>query len=558
VPDTILFIRRKTSGSRYSRRTIPDRLAGRAQRLFIFTIFAAISMNLTTGRAQAQAVGLSQSTAYTAPEGVPSLLSASDLTGYLRIFDFQDRGQFQEAAHIANTIENPILMGYVEFQKLMHPTAYTSTYAELHRWLENYRDLPDAERIHSLALRRQPSGAQEPADPIHYPAPSFDMDQAARSDIGRPGLSGAQRNAVNRVLREVRARVADGWPTGAREILSQDPAATFMSAGERIDAARAIARGYFRAGKYDDALAEADLAWIGGADGSPVVHWWGGLAAWKLGRMEDAQRHFSSLATYHTQSQWVLSAAAYWAARAHLAGRQPREVNRWLATGAAYPHTFYGILSRRALGYPLNYDWTPPPLDQALLARVLATPQGRRAAALTQIGMSRNAEAELTNLAGKQPELTVTIMAMAARSDMPALTKRLSGTRNVGSSFAAAMYPVPSWTPDGGFSVDRALIYAFIRQESAFNEEAKSRAGARGLMQLMPSTASYVAGDRSLRSSGSDRLFDPGLNLRLGQLYISTLLGREEISADLFKLAVAYNAGPGNLDSWLDSLGYLR
>ena len=61
---------------------------------------------------------------------------------------------------------------------------------------------------------------------------------------------------------------------------------------------------------------------------------------------------------------------------------------------------------------------------------------------------------------------------------------------------SAALFPLPSWEPKGGFQVDRALIFALMRQESNFKTEAKSHAGARGLMQLMPGTAGFISGKR--------------------------------------------------------------
>ena len=94
------------------------------------------------------------------------------------------------------------------------------------------------------------------------------------------------------------------------------------------------------------------------------------------------------------------------------------------------------------------------------------------------------------------------------------------------------------------------MILALIRQESAFNPKAKSRAGARGLMQIMPRTASFVAKDRRLRGAQRNQLFDPELNLKLGQKYIDIQLADARIKGDLFRLLTAWNAGPGNLNKW--------
>src|SRR3546814_20968426 len=84
---------------------------------------------------------------------------------------------------------------------------------------------------------------------------------------------------------------------------------------------------------------------------------------------------------------------------------------------------------------------------------------------------------------------------------MPALAYRM-GSRLAGSDIDsdeiggvvdAALYPIPPWQPASGFTVDRALIYAMLRQESGFNTRALSPDGARGLMTLMPRTGSYNA-----------------------------------------------------------------
>ncbi|MEQ9055057.1 MAG: lytic transglycosylase domain-containing protein, partial [Roseovarius confluentis] len=96
-----------------------------------------------------------------------------------------------------------------------------------------------------------------------------------------------------------------------------------------------------------------------------------------------------------------------------------------------------------------------------------------------------------------------------------------------------------------------------IRQESGFNPRAKSWAGARGLMQLMPRTASFVARDRRLRLGKKGTLYKPEYNLDLGQKYIEMLLKDGQIKGDLFLLAAAWNGGPGNLNKWRRTIKHL-
>ncbi len=78
-------------------------------------------------------------------------------------------------------------------------------------------------------------------------------------------------------------------------------------------------------------------------------------------------------------------------------------------------------------------------------------------------------------------------------------------------------FPLPPLEPESGFRVDRALLYALMRQESGFNTEAEHAGqGAMGLMQLLPSTAHYVAQDGELPSGKEARLYNPGFNTGAG------------------------------------------
>jgi soluble lytic murein transglycosylase-like protein len=109
----------------------------------------------------------------------------------------------------------------------------------------------------------------------------------------------------------------------------------------------------------------------------------------------------------------------------------------------------------------------------------------------------------------------------------------------------AAAYPVPQLTPAHGFTVDRALVYAVVWQESRFNSLAVSPVGAVGMMQLMPSSAASVADDPTLKSDPIT-LFDVGKNLALGQAYI-TWLEQNSGGYDLLRTIAAYNGGPTTL-----------
>lgn len=100
-----------------------------------------------------------------------------------------------------------------------------------------------------------------------------------------------------------------------------------------------------------------------------------------------------------------------------------------------------------------------------------------------------------------------------------------------------------------GAGIDKAWVYAILRQESAFMQDAKSAVGARGLMQLMPKTAASMASELQLVLKDPDDLYHPELNLKLGTGYLNKIFRRLRENPVL--ATAAYNAGPWRVQSWL-------
>ena len=97
------------------------------------------------------------------------------------------------------------------------------------------------------------------------------------------------------------------------------------------------------------------------------------------------------------------------------------------------------------------------------------------------------------------------------------------------------------------YKVDKELIYAIIKAESNFEAKAKSTKGACGLMQLMQSTAEEVARKINVKID-EDTILEPKVNINLGTKYISSLIEKYE---NIGLALAAYNAGSGNVDSWI-------
>lgn len=101
------------------------------------------------------------------------------------------------------------------------------------------------------------------------------------------------------------------------------------------------------------------------------------------------------------------------------------------------------------------------------------------------------------------------------------------------------------------YNLERSLVYAVIKTESNFNASAVSRSGAMGLMQILPSTAKWIAGELE-EEFNENQLFEPETNIKYGCFYLRYLMDKF-LSIDA--AICAYNAGEGAVRAWLDGEG---
>jgi len=490
----------------------------------------------------------------------PKVLSAADAELYRQIFEVQDDGDWKQADRLIARLSDKMLMGHVLAQRYLHPTKWRSSYKDLKDWMGEYADHPQAGQIYQLSLRRRPSNWRMPDKPDVLPLkPAFMEEEENSTEGDGAGEAVGPKPIPSRTLASADARRARslqyqftralrrGHTLVAKRMIESPEAGRLLS-GPELDAAKvALGTRYFFDRRLDWARQWSEAGVKRSGKYLPEGNWTLGLLAWNDGDYKRAAGHFQKAADIGFRDEWLDGAVNFWAARALMASRQPEQVSIYLGKAARHARTFYGLLAARILGVQVAYEWSSPPFIAESVARIVETPRGRRAMALIQAGGDDEAERELRNLARlSDKQQAMAILALADAGGMASLAVRMSDRLFPDG----AAYPVPSWTPSGGFSVDRALVYALIRQESRFNPRAKSWAGASGLMQLMPTTASFVAQDRSLHRHGRSRLFEPDLNLQLGQKYIDMLLAEPHIQGDLLLLAAAWNGGPGNLNKW--------
>ncbi|MBX9575961.1 MAG: lytic transglycosylase domain-containing protein [Caulobacteraceae bacterium] len=428
-------------------------------------------------------------------------LSPSDRLNYTTAFDHLRRGDLDRARDTAREAGDRILLGTIEFERLFHAD-HVATFEELSAWLEEYSDLPEAPRAYALAMRRRPDGAPEPRRPRG-------VDSDAGSDVGK-----AARIAFN---------------------------------AENLT------------GAYDTGVAIGD--------------WWtAGLSAWRLGRFEESYLAFERVAENPVEDAWVRSGAAFWASRAAEHAGRPHMVQPFLRLSARWPATFYGQIALRRLGVePIienlgagpqpysgqvvaapEFEGLPEGLSMEDLQRfVERDPQARRTVALLEVG--RTADARVEYARGWR-DARDPAAALMWRGLGRALATELTPRNSEAERIDAHRYPIPEIQPEGGFTIERSLVYAIARKETGFNPRAVSSAGAYGIMQVMPTTAAEMTGDRGFVTDPR-RLFEAPVNMRLGQGYILRMLALAPFEGDLLRVVPSYNAGPGPMLGAVRKLG---
>jgi soluble lytic murein transglycosylase len=289
------------------------------------------------------------------------------------------------------------------------------------------------------------------------------------------------------------------------------------------------------------------------ADGEWLSGW---IALRFLKEPDTAVRHFSNL--YNgTTSVFSKARGAYWAGRAEEVRKNKKAADKWYKLAASNLTVYYGQLAAMRLGTStaLRIKVEPKPtaketaaFDKQELVRVIR--------ALNAIGVKERTRPFLIRLIQDADEKLadyrmLAILARQSGQDDLALMAAKNARQN-GAEMADYLFPVIS-VPTGG-KVEPAFVLGLIRQESAFNAQAVSPAGAMGLMQLMPDTAAQVGKKLKVGKFKDSRLTaDPKFNITLGRAYLDGLV--ERFGGSYVLATAAYNAGPNRVRQWMETYG---
>jgi len=478
---------------------------------------------------------------FSLPSDLPTVLSSADVERYQRIIAAQAGGNFADADADIRELRDKTLLGYMLAQRYLS-ASYRPTQDELASWLREYNDHPDAPGVYRLAASR---GAADltPSSFVGSSRGGRGIAPDTHTMGGGSVQAETTRARLARMIEDQGFDAARRLLAASQGVLPADEVARWQSE---------IANRQLQAGNVDQPVGEI-------SDERPSATWTAGIAAFRKGSYSQAARLFEQVADASSSRAYssVLSAGAFWAARAHLLAGNPERFSLWMKRAAIYDRTFYGLLALKTLGVDLKPQWKPAELDRERRRLLLDSAAGKRGVALLQLRAISNAETEFFAAAiDADVKIVEAVLAIAEKARLSALALRVGNASRERperiEGLDNALFPLPPYTPREGFVVEPALVYGFMRQESAFNPRARSYVGAMGLMQLMPGTANEVV-RQFLPDRAGTNPYEPSFNVSMGQQYIRSLLGGSGYSNDLIKVVAAYNAGPGNVNRWMVS-----
>lgn len=269
----------------------------------------------------------------------------------------------------------------------------------------------------------------------------------------------------------------------------------------------------------------------------------------------EGYKHFSSL--YRGVNTPIsIARGAYWAGRSAEAAGDKKVAEAWYQAASRHITTYYGQLGAEKLGSNVQTHLPEPPVPSA---QARAHFESRDLVQLLRLmdalnyGRHENAFFYTLKQSLEHP-VEKQLLAEFARETLKRPHLALSMAKELlrdGVVMADLLFPTINMQPFN--EPELPLVYALIRQESAYNVGAVSHAGARGLMQLMPGTAKEVARRVGVRYSPSRLVTDPDYNVLLGKSYLNGVLDR--FSGSYILALSSYNAGPGRTAQWIGMFG---
>lgn len=476
---------------------------------------------------------------------LPQVLSDVDASLYKQIFELQDKEKINTAVRAQNQIADKLLFNEILYQRYISDT-YRTRGKEIETWMEQYYDMPGAQRMQKLATIKKAVVLKARVPNMISGSESIETAQSENWTAKK--YSGDADKKINQFKRAIRS----GSSKVARGILEDKKFKKDLTESDYGRLAGRLAYLYYTNGEME--LAKK-WGFVSADEKSEYGLWTMGLIYFKEEKYAESQKYFSQILELKQINNARKTEAAFWAGRAADYAGKIKDAKAYWRIAANYPMAFYGALSATMLGQQPQYEFFENNMTDEDVDVLSQTKYGKMALALLQVGRKDRAEEYLKYLITPKVSDKVlhSVNSVASAYGLPRVSIQSAsvmkdrGILEIDDNIIySAQYPLPDWEPMGGWSIDRALLLAITKQESNFRTSAKSGAGANGVMQLMPSTAKRVARANKLDITQMD-MNNPEHNMFLGQQYIVDLLAHPNIENSIIKMLAAYNAGMGTM-----------
>lgn len=500
-------------------------------------VFSGLALVLVTPVHAGTADTVRQSVSPDALDALGAQPSVKDKQTFAAIFAAIDGKNWTEAARLIEAAPKGPMTSMARAELYVAAGSPKVEATQLQALLQEAPWLPQADQLEKMAIKR--GVADLPARPgtrrfsFLGSAPKRELPDSNQS-------ASVLRSKLQELIK------ADD-PAGAESLLNEQGLS--LDSDALTELRYRVAWSYYIENDDSNARRMAATARIAGGAWATQSEWVHGLASWRLGDQREAFASFDKVSRSADNDE-LRSAALFWSSRAAMATRQPQQVQPRLQAAARLQETFYGLLASEALGMEPVASKTMR-YHSTNWKQLGQQENVRTAVALAAIGKDNLADEALRHQAKIGiPEQHSALAQVAGALNLPATQLWMGHYGPSGEKLDPMMrYPFPNWTPIGGWRIDPALVFAHSLQESAFRTSVISGAGARGLMQVKPTTAQEMARARGAFLSASD-LDRPSVNLEYGQSYIEKLRDMNATGGLLPKVIAAYNAGPSPITRW--------
>jgi soluble lytic murein transglycosylase-like protein len=470
--------------------------------------------------------------------GIPTQLDDDQRAGYRAVFAAIRDKRWNDAQIALTAMKPGPLHSIAQAEIYLAKGSPKAENEPLAAVLTNAPELPEAPAIARILSTR---GVETPTLPFQQRL----IWRDGASTRGRAKATKLDLAAAELALK-MQPLIKDDKGAEAQALLEATPN---LSPEALVEWQQRVAWIYFLQGDDNNARAMAAKARVGATDWAVQGEWVGALAAWRQNDCDAAAKGFTQVAARASDVE-LRAAGLFWAARADMKCGRPNLVEGRLKNAAQLDETFYGMLARQQLGIKDK----PRTSDELMLAdwdRLNNRPNVRVAAALVEIGETSLADTVLRQQAKIGPVSEyASLVRLTETLDLPETLMWLGNNCPQGATPPTiARFPLPKWTPDGGWKVDKALVYAHALQESRFRKDVISPAGAYGLMQIMPAAAVDYAREQGI-TIDKGALAKPATNMAVGQRTLERLRDQPFTGGYLPKVIAAYNAGPAPVGEW--------